>query len=173
MSTTNAETTTEIIGAAGAATNTQVDASVGQDPVTTAGDTCPVCMRIDKHFQRACLPCGHTIHTDCIQGWVKHLEERHIAKTLEASGAVIHSAAAPAARPTCPVCRAEVVYPCGHAARSTQFDAGPLTLDHWAQPCADCQDDEYGYDGFSDEDGDGGDGSDNDRSSQDSGSAVS
>lgn len=59
---------------------------------------------------------------------------------------------------------------CWVAVRSTQFDAGPLTLDHWAQPCTDCQDDGIGYDGFSDED-DGSGGSD--RSSQDSGAAVS
>lgn len=34
-------------------------------------------------------------------------------------------------KPACPMCRAEVVYSCGHAVRRTQFDAGPLTLDHW------------------------------------------
>ncbi|KAI0173788.1 hypothetical protein BJ166DRAFT_586638 [Pestalotiopsis sp. NC0098] len=83
MSTTNAETTTEIVGAAGASTNTQMDATVGQAAATTAGDACPVCMRIDRKVERACLPCGHTMHTDCIQGWVE--QQRHIAEALEES----------------------------------------------------------------------------------------
>lgn len=42
------------------------------------------------------------------------------------------------------MCRASIVYSCGHAARPTQFDIGAIASDHWNQLCMDCQDDEHG-----------------------------
>lgn len=155
---------------AGASTNTQVDAptTVDKAAASPALDVCPVCMHIYNQFQRAYLPCGHSMYINCIQEWVDQLERQHLEEST--LGILPAAALERLPKPTCPMCRAEVIYSCGHVVRRTQFDAGPLTLDHWAQLCTDCQDDEVGYDEFSDDDGSSG-GSDG--SSQDSGSAVS
>lgn len=99
------------------------------------------------------------MHPKCIKGWVETLSDQNLARAPGVGPIPVVSAASmedlPA--PTCPMCRAPIVFSCGHAARATEFDAGAIAADHWDQLCADCLDDEHGYDEFDDDNDDDGD----------------
>lgn len=122
----------------------------------TEMDLCAVCTFVDDKYPRAYLPCGHSMHPACIKGWVETLSDQSLAHAPGAGsvpGVISAASVEDLPPPTCPLCRASIVYSCGHAARATEFDAGAIAADHWNQLCVDCLDDEHGYDGL-DDDGD-------------------
>ncbi|KAK6222713.1 hypothetical protein LQW54_000894 [Pestalotiopsis sp. IQ-011] len=120
-------------------------------------DPCVVCTFVENKEPRACLPCGHSMHPSCIRNWVETLRDRNLAQAPDVrsnSGVISAASLEQLPPPTCPMCRASIVYSCGHAALPTEFETGAIGAGHWTQSCVNCQDDEHGYDEFDDSDED-------------------